>query len=142
ITVFRDGSRVAHAPAGEMDEDRMAQAMVGRALSNLFPPKAPPATGEPVLSVRNFSVGGIVTDVSFDLRRGAILGFAGLLGAGRTELMDGLFGIRDSRGRVEVGGRPVAIRSVKDARRAGIVYLTEDRKGRGLLTAKGMRENL
>lgn len=142
ITVFRDGSRVAHAPAGEMDEDRMAQAMVGRALSNLFPPKAPPATGEPVLSVRNFSVGGIVTDASFDLRRGEILGFAGLVGAGRTELMEGLIGIRDSRGTVEVEGRPVAIRSVKDARRAGIVYLTEDRKGRGLLTAKGMRENL
>ena len=142
ITVFRDGSRVAHAAAGEMDEDRMAQAMVGRELSNLFPPKALPPAGAPVLSVRDFSVGGIVSDASFDLRPGEILGFAGLVGAGRTELMEGLIGIRESHGAVEVAGRPVAIRSVKDARRAGIVYLTEDRKGRGLLTAKGMRENL
>ena len=142
ITVFRDGARVAHAPAGEMDEDRMAQAMVGRELSNLFPQKAPPATGEPVLSVKGFSVGSVVADASFELKRGEILGFAGLVGAGRTELMEGLIGIRESRGAVEVAGRAVSIRSVRDARRAGIAYLTEDRQGRGLLTAKGMRENL
>lgn len=142
ITVFRDGSRVAHAPAGEMDEDRMAQAMVGRELSNLFPPRTPPPQDRPVLQVAGFSVGSVVADASFELRRGEILGFAGLVGAGRTELMEGLIGIRESRGSVEVGGRPVTIGSVRDARRAGIVYLTEDRKGRGLLTAKGMRENL
>lgn len=142
ITIFRDGSHVAHARAGEIDEDGMAQAMVGRELSNLFPPKAPVANAETVLSVRNLSVEDIVTDASFDLRRGEILGFAGLVGAGRTELMEGLIGIRASHGKAEVAGRPVAIRSVRDARRAGIVYLTEDRKGRGLLTAKGMRENL
>ena len=87
ITVFRDGARVAVAGAGEMNEDKMAQAMVGRELSNLFPQKHIPADGDVVLSVTNFSVGNIVRDASFDLKRGEILGFAGLVGAGRTELM-------------------------------------------------------
>lgn len=142
ITVFRDGSRVAVAGAGEMSEDQMAQAMVGRELSNLFPPKVVPAAAETVLSVSSFSVGNIVKDASFDLRRGEILGFAGLVGAGRTELMEGLIGVRDGSGRVEINGQAVTVRTVGDARRAGLVYLTEDRKGRGLLLGKGMRENL
>lgn len=142
ITVFRDGARVAAAGAGEMNEDQMAQAMVGRELSNLFPPKHIAADGDTVLSVTNFSVENIVKDASFDLKRGEILGFAGLVGAGRTELMEGLIGVRGAQGRVAVGGSEVAISSVKDARRAGIVYLTEDRKGRGLVLTQGMRENL
>lgn len=142
ITVFRDGARVAVASAGEMSEDQMAQAMVGRELSNLFPPKQIPADGDVVLSVKNFSVEDIVHDASFDLKRGEILGFAGLVGAGRTELMEGLIGVRGAQGRVEVDGKEVAIGSVKDARRAGIVYLTEDRKGRGLVLTQRMRENL
>ena len=142
ITVFRDGSRVAVANAGEMTEDQMAQAMVGRELSNLFPPKVIPANAETVLSVKDFSVGSIVTNASFDLKRGEILGFAGLVGAGRTELMEGLIGVRQSAGQVEINGNPVSISTVSDARRAGVVYLTEDRKGRGLLLRKSMRENL
>jgi len=142
ITVFRDGSRVAVANAGEMTEDQMAQAMVGRELSNLFPPKVIPANAETVLSVKDFSVGSIVTNASFDLKRGEILGFAGLVGAGRTELMEGLIGVRQSAGQVEINGKPVNISTVSDARRAGVVYLTEDRKGRGLLLRKSMRENL
>lgn len=142
VSVFRDGSLVAHAMAGEMNEDAMAQAMVGRELSNLFPPKSAPTGGDTVLSVRNLSVGDVVRDASFDLRRGEILGFSGLVGAGRTELMEGLIGVREARGAVEIAGRPASIGSVRDARRLGIVYLTEDRKGRGLLLTKGMRENL
>jgi len=142
ITVFRDGSRVVVANTGEMTEDQMAQAMVGRELSNLFPPKVIPANAETVLSVKDFSVGSIVTNASFDLKRGEILGFAGLVGAGRTELMEGLIGVRQSAGQVEINGNPVSISTVSDARRAGVVYLTEDRKGRGLLLRKSMRENL
>ncbi|GAA4524832.1 sugar ABC transporter ATP-binding protein [Chelativorans composti] len=142
ITVFRDGSRVAIAKAGEMTEDQMAQAMVGRALSNLFPPKVLPQKRETVLSVSNFSVGTIVQNASFDLYRGEILGFAGLVGAGRTELMEGLIGVRPGAGHIEINGKPVRISSVGDARKAGLVYLTEDRKGRGLLLTKSMRENL
>jgi ribose transport system ATP-binding protein len=143
ITVLRDGERVATAAAGEMTEDQMAQAMVGRELSNLFPKKSEPdAAAETVLSVRNFSVGTIVSDVSFELKRGEVIGFAGLVGSGRTELMEGIVGIREAHGVIEVNGRKTAINSVKDARRAGIAYLTEDRKGRGLILGQGMRPNL
>jgi ribose transport system ATP-binding protein len=142
ITVFRDGSRVAAVAAGEMNEDQMAQAMVGRELSNLFPMKASTSGSETVLSVRAMDVEDIVTDASFDLRRGEILGFAGLVGAGRTELMEGLIGVRPTTGTVEIGGKRAIIRNVKDARRLGLVYLTEDRKGRGLVLTQGMRENL
>jgi len=142
ITVFRDGARVAAVETGEMNEDQMAQAMVGRELSNLFPVKVPASAAETILSVRNLDVEDIVKDASFDLRRGEILGFAGLVGAGRTELMEGLIGVRPASGTIEVEGKPAAIRNVKDARRAGIVYLTEDRKGRGLVLTQGMRENL
>ena len=142
VTVFRDGARVAAVKAGEMNEDQMAQAMVGRELSNLFPAKSPTTDRETVLSVRNFDVENIVADASFDLRRGEILGFAGLVGAGRTELMEGLIGVRAARGAVEIDGKKVAISNVKDARRLGLVYLTEDRKGRGLVLTQGMRENL
>lgn len=142
ITIFRDGSRVTVADAGELSEDQMAQAMVGRELSNLFPQKLIPEHTETVLAVSNFSVDGLIRDASFDLKRGEILGFAGLVGAGRTELMEGLIGVREGSGRIEIGGKQVSIASVNDARRAGLVYLTEDRKGRGLLLRKGMRENL
>jgi ribose transport system ATP-binding protein len=142
ITVLRDGQRVAHVSAGEMNEDQMAQAMVGRELSNLFPSKDRPASSETVLRVRDFSVEDIVSGVSFDLKRGEILGFAGLVGSGRTELMEGLIGVRDASGTIEVEGAATTIASVKDARRAGIVYLTEDRKGRGLILTQGMRPNL
>jgi ribose transport system ATP-binding protein len=142
ITVLRDGRRVATVEAGEMNEDQMAQAMVGRELSNLFPAKHGAASGGTVLSVRNFSVGDIVHDATFALKRGEILGFAGLVGSGRTELMEGLIGVREARGAIEVNGRPIRIRNVMEARRAGIVYLTEDRKGRGLILTQGMRPNL
>jgi ribose transport system ATP-binding protein len=143
ITVLRDGERVVTAEAGEMTEDQMAQAMVGRELSNLFPKKREPdVAAETVLSVRNFSVGTIVSDVSFELKRGEVLGFAGLVGSGRTELMEGIVGVREAHGAIEVNGRKTAINSVKDARRAGIAYLTEDRKGRGLILGQGMRPNL
>ena len=142
ITVFRDGSRVAVANAGEMTEDQMAQAMVGRELSNLFPAKIIPTAADTVLSVKDFCVGSIVTNASFDLTRGEILGFAGLVGAGRTELMEGLIGVRPSSGQLEINGKRVKISSVSDARKLGLVYLTEDRKGRGLLLRKSMRENL
>lgn len=142
ITVLRDGHRVANVEAGTMSEDQMAQAMVGRELSNIFPAKHELGAAETVLSVRNLTVGSIVHDASFELKRGEVLGFAGLVGSGRTELMEGLIGVRDAQGTVEIGGKPFRVGSVKDARRAGIVYLTEDRKGRGLILTQGMRPNL
>ena len=88
------------------------------------------------------SVPGRVGHASFQLRRGEILGFAGLVGAGRTELMEGIAGLRTAHGEVTVEGRTVRIRSLEQASRLGLAYLTEDRKGHGLLLNQTMRPNL
>ncbi len=141
ITVLRDGHLVAHAPAADMTPDQMAEAMVGRELSDLFPEKNLAQT-ETVLEVENLTVPGHVRNASFTLRRGEVLGIAGLVGAGRTELMEGVVGLRDATGTVRVMGKPLPAGSVLAARKAGLVYLTEDRKDKGLLLGKSLRENL
>ncbi|MFD1912423.1 sugar ABC transporter ATP-binding protein [Halodurantibacterium flavum] len=141
ITVLRDGRVVRACPAPELDEDGMATAMVGRELSDLFPPKVPVA-GPVALEVRDLHIPGLLDRISFTLGQGEILGFAGLVGAGRTELMEALVGLRNAGGEVLVGGQPLRPRTVRAARDAGLVYLTEDRKERGLLLDKSLRENL
>ncbi|WP_173931557.1 sugar ABC transporter ATP-binding protein [Chelativorans sp. Marseille-P2723] len=141
VTVLRDGHKVLEAPSRELDEQRMAEAMVGRSLSTLFPDKAMPAD-ETVLEVRDLSVPGHVDDASFALRRGEVLGFAGLVGSGRTELMEGIVGLRSATGQIRINGVSVKPGSVLAAREAGLVYLTEDRKEKGLLLGKNLRENL
>lgn len=141
VTVLRDGHRVADATAGELDEHQMAEAMVGRELSDLFPDKSAPAE-DVVLEVEGLTVPGRVKDASFRLRRGEVLGFAGLVGAGRTELMEGVVGLRPATGSVKVKGKPLKPGSVEAAREAGLVYLTEDRKEKGLLLGHNLRENL
>ncbi|MDV7142920.1 sugar ABC transporter ATP-binding protein [Tropicimonas sp. TH_r6] len=142
ITVMRDGRIVRTAQRGELNEDQMAEAMVGRDLSDMFPPKRPADGAEPVLEVEGFTIGTLVKDVSFALRRGEILGFAGLVGSGRTELMEGLFGVRPSTGSVAINGAPVRIHNAEDAMKAGLVYLPEDRKENGLILTQDMRRNL
>ena len=142
VTVMRDGRVVAQAATAEMTEDDMATAMVGRDVSSLYPTRTRPVGDEVVLSVRGLSVPGHATDVSFDLLRGEILGIAGLIGSGRTETMEGLVGLRTATGRIEMHGQEVRFDRPRAALAAGVAYLTEDRKARGLLLAKGMRENL
>ncbi|MEX6505211.1 sugar ABC transporter ATP-binding protein [Jiella sp. M17.18] len=142
VTVLRDGAFVANGPADEMSPDRMAALMVGRELKDLYPEKAGETGGDVVLSVRDFAVPGHVEAASFDLKRGEILGFAGLVGAGRTELMEGIMGLRLASGTVRRNGAAVRIRDAAEATRHGLAYLTEDRKGRGLLLNYGLRENL
>ncbi|WP_246333613.1 sugar ABC transporter ATP-binding protein [Aureimonas mangrovi] len=144
ITVLRDGRHVATRPGGTLDEHQMAGLMVGRELSDLFPPKVPPRAGAPVmLSARGVDVPGRVTNGGFELRAGEVLGFAGLVGAGRTELLEAVCGLRHrTGGTIEREGREVRIRRFEDAVALKIAYVTEDRKGRGLLLRKGLRENL
>ncbi len=142
VTIMRDGRVVLTAPTAEMTEDAMANAMVGRKLSDLFPERTTPLGQDVALRVRGLTVPGHVEDLSFDLRRGEILGIAGLIGSGRTEAMEGLVGLRRHTAQVEIDGRPVVIRSPRAAQGLGLVYLTEDRKGRGLVLDMGMRENL
>ena len=142
VTVLRDGRHVITAPTASLSVDEMARQMVGRDVSDLFPPKRALMNDEIVLDVRNFSVPGRVEHASFQLCRGEILGFAGLVGAGRTELMEGIAGLRTAHGEVTVEGRTVRIRSLEQASRLGLAYLTEDRKGHGLLLNQTMRPNL
>jgi ribose transport system ATP-binding protein len=142
VTVMRDGRLVVTAERGELSVEQMAEAMVGRELSGMFPPKRSAAAAERVLEVSGFSVDDIVDDVSFSLGRGEILGFAGLVGSGRTELMEGLIGLRSVQGQVKINGAPIRINSVESAMRAGLVYLPEDRKEHGLILTQDMRRNL
>jgi ribose transport system ATP-binding protein len=145
VIVMRDGRFVARAPTATLTRHQMAQLMVGRELSDLFPPKdaAPDASVAPLLSVEGLDVPGWAEGVAFDVRPGEILGFAGLVGAGRTELFEGLLGLRPHRVRkVVLNGHAVRLRSPRDAADAGLTYLSEDRKGKGLHVDLGLRENL
>src|SRR5690606_15986185 len=137
VTVLRDGRPVVTRPTRELTQEQMASLMVGRDLEDMYPPKQPVEGTEVVLAVEGIHVPGWVRGASFALHRGEILGFAGLVGAGRTELMEGILGLRPrTAGQVYRNGKPLALRSLREARQAGIVYLTEDRKGKGLLLDK------
>ncbi|MFG6500408.1 sugar ABC transporter ATP-binding protein [Sulfitobacter sp. 1A13191] len=144
VTIMRDGAVVQSSPTSEITEDEMATAMVGRDVSDLYPAKPGVERGAPeVLSVENLSVPGFASNVSFSLRQGEILGLGGLIGSGRTEVMEGLAALRPaSAERVTLFGEPVQFKRPSDAQQAGLCYLTEDRKLRGLLLERGMRENL
>jgi ribose transport system ATP-binding protein len=143
IVVMRDGRFVARAPTASLSRQQMANLMVGRELSDMFPPKAAVPDGPPLLEVRGMSVPGWAQDVGFELRAGEVLGFAGLVGAGRTELFEGLLGLRPSRGgELRLDGMPVRFASPKQAARHGLTYLSEDRKNRGLHVRLPLRDNL
>jgi ribose transport system ATP-binding protein len=145
VVVMRDGRFVARQPTAELTRQQMARLMVGRELSDLFPslPPAPAADVAPVLQVQGMNVPGWAEDIGFELRPGEILGFAGLVGAGRTELFEGLLGLRPARAaRVSIAGRPVTLKSPRDAADHGLTYLSEDRKGKGLHVHFGLAENL
>ncbi len=142
VMILRDGASVGLEPVDALAVDEMARRMVGRELSQVFPEKGGPG-GEVALRVRGLTVPGVIEDVSFDLRKGEVLGFAGLGGSGRTEVAETILGVRRaSAGIIEVEGRPVRIHSPGDAVRAGIGYLSEDRQGSGILTQHALVTNV
>src|SRR6187200_404228 len=98
VVVMRDGRFVARQPTGSLTRHDMANLMVGRELSDLFPPKEAAPQAPPLLRVQDMSVPGWAEDIAFEVRGGEILGFAGLVGAGRTELFEGLLGLRPAEG--------------------------------------------
>lgn len=141
VTVIRDGQFVAEKPVAELNEDRLIELMVGRKLEDQYP-RIETAIGETVLTVSHLKGAGI-NDVSFTLKRGEILGVSGLMGSGRTELMRAIYGAHSkSTGIVELEGRAVRIRSAADALKAGIVYISEDRKRDGLVLSMSVKENM
>src|SRR5882762_8709573 len=136
VIVLKDGELVREAPIAEME-----RAMVGRELREIFPPKRK-AKGPVVLEVRGLTSPGTFADVSFTLREGEILGFAGLVGAGRTETAEALMGLRPSSGVVRVAGQDAKAKNAGQAVRGGLGYLSEDRQGSGILTGFGIAENM
>jgi putative ribose/galactose/methyl galactoside import ATP-binding protein len=142
ITVFRDGKHVGSYPAKELDRDKLIKLMVGRELTDLFP-KEEAEIGEVVLSVQGLNRGAVVKDVSFELHRGEILGLAGLMGAGRTEVLETIFGIEKAdSGEVVLNGKALRIKQPSDAIRAGMALLTEDRKLNGIMGVLSVRDNI
>jgi ribose transport system ATP-binding protein len=153
VTVLRDGGRVITAPIGELSRGAIISAMVGREMAASHRDALTGANaGAVVLSVRDLTLDAVsrrgwrrlLHGVSFDLRRGEILGVGGLLGSGRTEILESIFGVsRGWRGgRIAVEGGSVAIDSPTDAYRLGIAMVTEDRKERGLHLASSIRDNV
>jgi ribose transport system ATP-binding protein len=144
VIVMRDGRLVAQQPTATLTRAQMAQLMVGRELADLYPPRSDvPADAPVLLSVQDLSVPGWAQGVSFEVRAGEIFGFAGLVGAGRTELFEGLLGLRERSARsIRIAGDAVQPRSPREAANAGLTYLSEDRKGRGLHVHFGLRQNL
>jgi ribose transport system ATP-binding protein len=153
LSCAEEPGRSAHDPALRRTSERasptleqigergLASRMVGRPLADHFP-KREPAGEEIAIEVTGLNVPGKVKDVSFVVRRGEILGFAGLIGAGRTEMAEAVCGLRKkSSGHVSVSGKLVSIRNVRDAVRAGLAYLSEDRKATGLTLAMSIAQN-
>jgi len=142
VTVLRDGRRIGTAPTAELDEDRVVRMMVGRELGELYP-RAQGEPGQVVLEAQDLSDGRELQGVSLALRRGEILGVAGLVGAGRTALAETLFGIRPvASGQVRLAGQPVHLKSPGDAIRHGLGFVPEDRKLQGLFLNMAVRENV
>ncbi len=142
VTVLRDGAWVATRRAAEMDEPGLIALMVGRELGGV-PVARREAAGEVVMSVRGLSRAGAFRDVSFELRRGEVLGLAGLMGAGRSEVVAAIFGLVPADGgEIRLRGKTVRIRRPADAIRLGIGMVTEDRKGYGIVPDMSVRHNL
>jgi inositol transport system ATP-binding protein len=142
VTVFRDGKHVATLPASELDRQKLITLMVGRELTQMFP-KEHAEIGEVVLSVRGLTRRGVISDISFDLHRGEILGLSGLMGAGRTEVLEAIFGVtKVDAGEIVVRGKKVRIKSPASAIDVGMGLLTEDRKLTGIMGVLSVRDNM
>ncbi|AHK05056.1 sugar ABC transporter ATP-binding protein (plasmid) [Agrobacterium tumefaciens] len=142
ITVMRDGQFIAAGPSSDYTETKLISQMVGRTISSIFPKEEVPI-GDVVLSLDNVSRAGVFENVSFTVRAGEIVGLAGLIGAGRTEVARVIFGLDHSDGgTIRLNGAPVKIASPKDAIRQGIAMVSEDRKAEGLVLCRSVGENI
>ena len=145
ITVMRDGTYVGTWPAAEMTTDQIITKMVGRELTNVYPPRENKPGDEVVMEVKNLCSihAKSFQNVSFQLHKGEILGFGGLVGAQRTELMEGIFGIRGiASGEIYMHGKKVKIKHPIDAMNAGIGLITEDRRGNGIFGCLSIKDNV
>jgi len=142
ISVLRDGMFVGTEIIKETDLETIVRMMVGRQLGDRFPERSV-QIGEERLRVENISDGKVISDISFSARRGEVLGIAGLMGSGRTEIARTLFGIEGkTSGKVFLDGEEIRIRKPDDAIAHGIAFVTEDRKSQGLVLELSVRENI
>lgn len=142
ITVLRDGASIATWNTKEATNDMVVKAMVGRELTEQYP-KRKVEIGDTILELKNFTQEGVFENISFKLRRGEILGLVGLVGAGRTETMQALFGItKPDSGEVYLKGQKVEFKKPVDAIKNGLAYVTEDRKGEGLVLPMSIAHNI
>ena len=145
ITVVRDGEYVDTVTREDTTIDALIAMMVGREMTEIYPPRigeAPDPQAAPALRVTGLAQSGAFEDVSFEVRHGEILGFFGLIGSGRSEVMNALFGTGAARGTVEIDGAPVTIRSAAEAIEHGIGFVTENRKEQGLVLSHALRPNV
>ncbi|HEY2672093.1 MAG TPA: sugar ABC transporter ATP-binding protein [Rugosimonospora sp.] len=141
VVVMRDGRVVADRPTGELDRGALESLMVGRELARGYP-TAPPPREATTLSVRDLGDGARVPAISFDIAEGEIFGLAGLMGSGRTEVARAIFGLSGDIGHVEVGGQRLRRGNVRACIRAGMAFVTEDRRHEGLFLDRPIRESL
>ncbi|HCD46285.1 MAG TPA: D-xylose ABC transporter ATP-binding protein [Lachnoclostridium sp.] len=142
VTVMRDGEHILTKNTDELDNDSLISAMVGRTLDNQYP-KVESETGTAALRVEHLNSAGVLRDVSFHANHGEILGFSGLVGAGRTETFRAVFGADPyDSGDIYINEKKVNIKSPKHGIRCGMAFLTEDRKGQGLVLSQSVRTNL
>ena len=142
VSIFRDGRYIATHPAKDLNRDQVIQMMVGREITQMFP-KEEAEIGEVILSVKDLALEGVFSGVSFDLRRGEILGLAGLVGSGRTNVAETIFGVTPATGgEIRLDGKPIKIKSPRDGMKAGMALLTEDRKDTGCFLMLNVGENM
>ncbi len=142
FSVFRDGKYIGTHASTDVTRDDIIRMMVGREITQMFPKEEVPI-GDVVLSVKNLTLNGVFRDVSFDVRAGEILGVAGLVGSGRSNVAETVFGVTPaSSGTVEINGKPVSIASPTEAIRHRMAFLTEDRKDTGCLLILNILENM
>ncbi len=142
FSVFRDGQYVGTHPSSEVTRDDIIRMMVGREITDMFPKEEAEIT-DVLLSVQGLTLDGVFHDISFDLRKGEILGLAGLVGSGRSNVAEALFGVTPaSSGTIRIGGQEVRIASPADAMKQGMAFLTEDRKDTGCFLQLSILENM
>ncbi|WP_038150284.1 sugar ABC transporter ATP-binding protein [Vibrio litoralis] len=141
LLILRDGQLVSIDDVSQIDEQDMARKMVGRELNQVFPARSEP-TSEEALKVEHLSIKNLLHDINFSVNKGEVLGFSGLIGSGRTETAEAIMGLRQHQGHVSVHQNPVKIKSINDAVKHGLAYLSEDRQGCGLTMNFNLIENI
>ncbi len=143
ITVLRDGQYIETRPARELDHDTLVKLMVGRKISEMFPKRNVAAGGEVIFEVEGLTRRGLFENITFNVKKGEVFGVAGLMGAGRSEVMETIFGLRHpDAGAIRIRGREIQIKSPADGIRHHIAFITEDRQLKGLNLKASVRDNV